>query len=229
MVVKNSVEDIKTGGGYKDFKLRELHRLWYKAYVVSGSRSGAMLKKERENPAFKRFVDYLRANPKGFKRDIIDDFYRQRIKMGKAFYGNTKARLPNTFTTANVKKYGAYRPPPVAKFSRADIVKFKAINKQKKLKRDSKIKARAEMVGFNVKNTNVIFGRTNKVGARRNLKREGSAPVMASREIRLKAQRKAQIRENLKAGKTTQPSKAQQLKNQRKKQLRESLKVGYPK
>ena len=185
MVKQGSDDDLRTGGGYRDFETRELHRLWYRAYVVSGSKSGALITKEKTSPAFKRYVEYMKNN-KTFKMDILTDFYNQRIKAGVDFYGNRKQRVPNTWTNRNIKKFGNYKPKESAKvpalkasskkfnkgefpatLTKADVVKFKSINKAKAMKASSK--------------------------PRRNIKLE---PVV-SRADRLKAQRKAQMRASM--------------------------------
>ena len=46
---KNTKADIYYGGGYRSYKLRQLHRLYYKSYWVSGITIPLLSKKELDD------------------------------------------------------------------------------------------------------------------------------------------------------------------------------------
>jgi len=177
----SSAQDLATGGGYKKRPTRDLHRLWAKAFEVSGIKSQKATKLERDSGKFNDFLGKIPKTQAGA-------FYFQRIKMGKAFYGRSTtapAMKVKTLKRRNITVGATMKANPITP---ASIVKFKSINKQKSKKPTET---------FNIKNTNTIYGRkATKAQLRASLARTDSVP-MTSRASKLKIQRKRQLRASL--------------------------------
>ena len=106
---KNTKADIYYGGGYKSYKLRQLHRLYYKSYWVSGITIPLLSKKELDDDDLKNITD-------------SEELFRARILKGKNYYNNNRKRFPNKWTKNNIKLYGNQPPKPLTQKEVARLI-----------------------------------------------------------------------------------------------------------